>query len=241
MLHLVSIWVFAIAFALLAYMPSMRVDRYCELYSTSQFAPQPFNFWSNLAFFVASLITIKLATYRPKSLYFQLIPIVLLHLTLASATFHRVLSPLTLSWDLAAIILYLCVEFITSMYLLSTDFFSDGWSRCQMTFSVFVFIFVFFFVFLNANLRLYDESKNVLVMELLHICRKPPITWFKWIKLVSYMVALVFGTLSVWFWTIDDDGDGCEGLELLGHGLWHIFIAITILSLVCMRFGDEHM
>ena len=220
-------WLAVISLLLLCYIvPIGTFNGPCssEANSPSSLAPRrPWEVLSNISFFIASF-GISYAAYFGKDhipiWYAVCTPLLVAHIGVASFTYHRASSKETSDWDGAAILLYLSYE--------------TGVTTRKSFIIPAVMVFCVPFVVIDQGVFWISavEIGIIVIVELIRYASRGLSMSLAWI-----LMAMMMGSVAISMYFVS--GDGCDGIELLGHGIWHVFVSACIVSLFAARAADS--
>lgn len=154
-------------------------------------------------------------------------------------------------WDIMSILIYLLFEATWSLYQLVTAIY-DGYDTLRVNIAwVIVAMLVILCLIpigLFAPVSALTTGTSALtglfisfsvVFEIFYISKEfesLPWTYYFWVASTG-----MFGSIAMIFWFIDDVSISiCEGAALYGHGIWHVFISMSIFSVFMARLSGFH-
>jgi hypothetical protein len=240
---------------LLAIVPhgTETTDGYCEPTSPKNvhvFA-QPFNAWTNLALLLVSWIIVigvyKSRLWKLSPWYSVLLPLAVMHMGLASFVYHTIVRSWSGTWDFGAILIYVGVE--ASMTISNVS----NYTRWIWLLWLAIMGFLIYYT-IDLNFTVNGDSAvgglifaglNVLLIVLIEMritYNHKPAPNKPSVRLLLLIVGGFFGLIAVCLWVVPDDHSlTCTGVNLYGHGLWHMFISVTVCCLFGLRVpGRQH-
>lgn len=242
---------------------------YCEPYYSPYVSTyrQPFNTWSNIGFYVVSWV-MSLLILRRKSMtwYSLLTPMCITFVGMVSIVYHG--NPLvwTGSMDVIGIFIYVMFEMSYSIRELTKPlWFSPGlllvvWVAGSVLLGCSIYLNagtfangdISFAVNLSVGLALGIIALIELVTFIIGYgyCQKlfPRIGKYehhllhipKWPRYAWLIACIVFGVTGVVLWSVaNDSSPTCLGVDYVGHGLWHIFMSLTMYCMFMYRSCDH--
>lgn len=221
-------WVAILTLVLLSVVEPNTAYIYCEPLVNASFAPQPWTTWSNLFFFITSACIAAADNANATQWHVVISSALIVHLAVASFTYHRVASPWSAQWDSLSILMLLAFEVAISIYRY------DSTNVAIVGVSLFVVGIPFAFINSGAWFFLLGAAYTscIVLVELYRNTVNKSVYVWEGLALLFAIPALVLYTLG------GVDSPGCANAELLGHGLWHTFVAACIFCLFMIQTAD---
>ena len=230
-----SLWLIVIALAHLFEDHETQQALYCETTDNNTIFSQPFNTWSNVAFFVVAWFE-AVVSVNSTTVYSWVAPIVLGHLALASLVHHGVLQQWTALWDVIAILIFACWEFTTSLLVFSTNWevLSSVWVLVSLVLGLLVFLRPDMIAEADYGVPLISTLSTLIALTL--FLELATVIIFPGKKaLIWLFFGIAFSIPAVVLWIVSDR-QPCEGVHLVGHGVWHILISLAIGCLFLVKY-----
>lgn len=218
---------------ILATNPASHRDLFCEgvvLQNTTDPTYQPWNTWTNTAFFIIPFLQVWFGRGTNFTLYQIGTPVLVAHIGLASLLYHRLQAPWTALWDVISIVMYIVFEFTTTCHILVQNVQFN--IALYLLVSLSVGIAVFFRpdasaqgdYHMGVNLTVSIFLAATILLELF----RPGSTWK---SLIFLTIASILAVPSLILYLLSDHPDCATPVQILGHGWWHLTTALAILSL----------
>ena len=167
-------------------------------------------------------------------------PIIMGHLALASTVYHGNLTTWSATWDVISILLYATFEFSTTVLS-----FTQNWECVSSTW---IFISVLFGLCIFLRPDLVDEGDYSIPLNITLFILLGATTLLEFVGQAANKKVTIFWIIfgvscaipAIVLWMLSSPNGPCEGINLVGHGVWHILIGMAMLSLYLSKFKQVY-